>query len=523
MHTDARTLDNATVIQGDLCIVGAGAAGISIALELAGSPLNVVLLEGGGFDLEREMQDLYRGEIVGKPYYPLEAARLHYFGGTTGHWAGFCAPYDPIDFETRSWVPHSGWPISRADLDPFYERAQKVLELGPYQYDAKEWVKGDRDLDPLPLDPNAVWTKMWQFSPPTRFGTKYRDEIVNSRNVHLYTHANVCEVEANEGLSAVDGLRVRTLDGKEHRVKARTYVLACCTIQNARLLLASNRRATAGLGNAHDLVGRYFMEHLEMPSGELVLTKPQSTKTKMYALDFGTTKARGELSLSPQLQKKYAILNGTTSLEPGALGEQVKSTFEFLPPQMLTAMMEWEKGGRKGPPPLIASLPPETIAALQAPSATPRIFHLTTRQEQAPNPNSRVTLSAEKDRLGMPRVRFDWQLTELDKRSIRTFYKVLGQEMGRTDIGRVQIRDWLLGDDRSWPSFLSGGWHHMGTTRMHVDPKQGVVDANCRVHGIGNLYVAGAAVYPTAGSANPTLTLVALSLRLSNHLRTTLA
>jgi choline dehydrogenase-like flavoprotein len=142
-----------------------------------------------------------------------------------------------------------------------------------------------------------------------------------------------------------------------------------------------------------------------------------------------------------------------------------------------------------------------------------------TRQEQAPNPNSRITLSTEKDAMGMPRVKFDWQLTELDKRSIRTYYKLLGQEMGRTGLGRVQLRDWLLSDDRTWPSFISGGWHHMGTTRMHADPKQGVVDANCRVHGIGNLYVAGAAVYPTAGAANPTLTLVALSLRLSDYLR----
>jgi choline dehydrogenase-like flavoprotein len=168
---------------------------------------------------------------------------------------------------------------------------------------------------------------------------------------------------------------------------------------------------------------------------------------------------------------------------------------------------------------LIESLPPATIAALQAQAAAPRTFHLITRQQQAPNPNSRVTLSTEKDPLGMPRVRFDWQLTRLDKHSIRTFYKVLGQEIGRSGVGRVQIRDWLLNDDHTWPSFLSGGWHHMGTTRMHADPKQGVVDANCRMHGIGNLYVAGAAVYPTAGSANPTLTLVALSLRLSDHLR----
>jgi choline dehydrogenase-like flavoprotein len=517
MHTDTRTLEDGTLLEGDLCIVGAGAAGLSLAREWVDSPANVLLLEGGGFELEPRMQDLYRGDIVGQPYYPLHAARLHYFGGTTGHWAGFCSTYDAIDFEKRPWVPHSGWPIRREQLDPFYARAQRILDLGPYEYEASDWAKRESALAPLPLDPDAIWTKMWQFSPPTRLGTKYRDAIVNARNVHLYTHANVCEVVANDGLTAVEGLRIRTHEGKELRARARRYVLACSTIQNARLLLASNRRAAAGLGNANDLVGRYFMEHLEMPGGELVLADPQSTKTKMYAFDFGRTKARGELALSARMQREHRILNGTASLEPGPPGEEVKSTFQFLPPETLTALMAWEKGGKKGPSPLASG---ESSGVGSAPAQAPRFFHLATRQEQAPNPDSRVTLGSERDALGMPRAKLDWRLTELDKRSMRTYYKLLGQEIGRSGVGRVQLRDWLLSDDDvTWPSFLSGGWHHMGTTRMHADPKQGVVDSDCRVHGLGNLYVAGASVYPTGGSANPTLTLVALSLRLSDHLK----
>jgi choline dehydrogenase-like flavoprotein len=515
MHTDARTLESGTVLEGDLCIVGAGAAGISMALEWVNSPRTVLLLEGGGFEFEPAMQDLYRGEIVGQPYYPLHAARLHYFGGTSGHWAGWCSPLDPIDFEKRPWVPHSGWPIRREELDPFYARAQRVLELGPDEYEADEWQRRVPELVPLPLDRGAVWTKMWQFSPPTRFGTRYRDAIVGARNVHLYTYANVCEVEANEAVTAVQGLRVRPLGGKEFRVRARHYVLACCSIQNARLLLASSRRSSAGLGNAHDLVGRYFMEHIEMPGGELALAPRQAAKTEIYAFEFGRTKARGELALSAEMQREHGILNGTASLEPGVAGEQVKSTFQFVTPQVLEAMRVWEQSGRVGPPPLASAGGPQVEAA----TAAPRIFHLATRQEQAPNPDSRVTLSAETDALGLPRVKLDWRLTGLDKRSIRTFYELLGRELGRTGTGRVQIREWLLDDDRTWPPFLSGGWHHMGTTRMHADPRQGVVDADCRVHGLGNLYVAGAAVFPTGGAANPTLTLVALTLRLSDHLK----
>ncbi|MFL5504054.1 MAG: GMC oxidoreductase [Gemmatimonadaceae bacterium] len=517
MHTDARTLPTGTVLEGDLCIVGAGASGITIAREFANSPLKVILLEGGGFDFDPQLQDLFRGEIVGQPYFPLQAAALHYFGGSTNHWAGYCSLYEPIDFEKRDWVPHSGWPITRADLDPFYACAQSVLDLGPYKYDAADWKNGDADRVPLLGDSRVVWTKMWQFSPPTRFGIKYRDEIVNSPNIHLYTHANVVEVEANEELTAVRSARIRGFDGKEYHARARRFVLACHTIQNARLLLASNRQARTGLGNGNDLVGRYFMEHFEMPSGELALADPQSTKTKLYELAGLGGPPRGELALTPATQREHRILNGTANVEAGNYGDQVPSTFQFIDTVMMNKMRAWQKGGRKGPPPI------RVAAAALAPrdKGPPRFYHMMTRQEQAPNPDSRVTLSAEKDALGMPRTKLDWRVTELDKRSIRTFYQLLGREMGRSGTGRVQIKEWLLSDDKTWPSFISGGWHHMGTTRMHTDPKQGVVDANCKIHGLANLYIGGASVHPTAGAANPTLTLVALSLRLADHLKAT--
>ena len=512
MHTDARTLASGSLLEGDLCVVGAGAAGISIALEWIGSGRRVLLLEGGGFDFEPRMQERYRGENVGLPYYPLHAARLHYFGGTTGHWAGFCAPFDPIDFERRDWVPHSGWPIARAALDPFYARAHRVLELGPYDYDADRWRRRDAALVPLPLDARAVWTKMWQFStPPTRFGTRYRDAIVDARDVHLYTYATVCEVEANEPVTAVAGLRVRTPDGREHRVRARHYVLACSTIQNARLLLASNRRAPAGLGNGHDLVGRYFMEHLEMPSGQLVLTGgPRAASTAMYAFEFGRTTARGELALSAAAQRGRRVLNATVSLVPGVPGEAARSTFQRMTPDVVERMRTRAPGAPPAAPP----------AAPRAP-ARPPFFQLLTRQEQAPNPDSRVTIGRERDALGMPRVRLDWRLTALDRRSFVGFYEVLGRELGRSGVGRARMEPWVAAAEGAWPASLGGGWHHMGTTRMHPDPRRGVVDADSRVHGLGNLSVAGAAVFPTAGCANPTLTLVALSLRLSDHLKAT--
>ena len=501
-HVDARELPDGSLIEGDICIVGAGAAGIAMAMDWIGSPHRVILLEGGGFDIEPEMQALYEGEIVGEPYYPLHAARIHAFGGTTGHWAGYCSDFDPIDFEERDWVPHSGWPITRADLDPYYARAHPILELGPYRYDPAFLEEHDPDVVRMPLDEEVVRTKVWRFSPPTRFGTAYRDVILRAPNVHLYTYANAVDIEANEPVTAVTGLRVRTIEGKQHRVRARQYVLACGAIQNARLLLASRRQAPQGLGNDHDLVGRYFMEHFEMPSAHLILREPEPMK--MYTMEFTETFARGELALTGRAQQSEQLLNATASLRPGEVSGDIRSTFQTITPEFLDGFRRrrFERGER-------------------APTPSPeRTFMLFTRQEQAPNPLSRVSLGSELDAMGMPRIKLDWQTSPIDRRSMRSFYEVLGREVARQGIGEIRLMDWLLEPgDPDWPSFLSGAWHHMGTLRMHDDPRRGVVDANGKVHGLANLFVAGSGVFPTSGAANPTLTLVALSLRLSDHLK----
>jgi choline dehydrogenase-like flavoprotein len=510
MHTDTSDLEDGSTIEGDVCIIGAGAAGISMALEWIDTAHDVILLEAGGMRYETRSQEQYRGENVGEPYFPLDAARLRQFGGTTGHWAGYCSPLDPIDFQDRDWVPNSSWPIELDDLHAYYVRTQKIMEIGSFEYSAQFWEARDPEVRRLPLGED-FWTKMWQFSPPTRFGKVYRSAIVNAPNVHLYTHATVCELKANENVSAIEGLVVRTLEGAEHRVRARHYVMACGTIQNARLLLASNTRAPGGIGNDNDLVGRHFMEHIQVPGANLIFATPQSLR--MYVLPPGapaaSTPARGELALSAESEKENRILHGASSISRGRWGADIKSTFQQITPDVLADRRAAEESGQ-----LPQDRPPPR------PIDATREFRLSTRQEQAPNPDSRVLLSDTRDELGMPRVKLDWQLTELDKRSIRRFYELLGQTFGRTGLGRVQLADWLLdGNDKNWPSFLSGGWHHMGTAKMHDDPKHGVVDANCKVHGVDNLYVAGSATFCSAGAANPTLTLVALTLRLSDHLR----
>jgi len=507
MHIDARQLPDNTLIEGDLCIVGTGPAGLSIALEWNNTPYKVILLEGGGFDYDDKVQDLYAGRTTGQRYYPLKSTRLHYFGGTSNHWSGYCSTFDPIDFEKRDWIPNSGWPIKRQDLDPFYERAQPILDLGPYEYDWTWWKQEDPDLHSLLPENSAIWNKVWQFSPPTRLNGKYARTIKSSKNIHLYTYANLVDIKANDAVTSIQSLTVKNLEGRHHTIKARRFVLACNTIQNARILLACNKQAPKGLGNDNDLVGRFFMEHMQIKSAWLHLPAPDPLK--LYNIQPGVTKMRCELAISREMQAKHRILNGTASFMPLTIARNARASIETWndqdPRKSLNTFHNSSNAARRN--------------ALAMPGGSDT-WMLSTRIEQAPNPISRVTLDTEKDALGMPRAILHWQLTPLEKHSTRMIYELIGQQVGAAGIGRLQLMEHLQdANDYSWPDFTSGGWHHMGTTRMSDDPATGVVDAHNKIHGISNLFIAGASVFPTAAAPNPTLTITALSLRLSDHLR----
>ena len=508
MHIDARYVEDQTLIQGDICIVGAGAAGISLALEWIDSPYKVILLESGGFQYEDRIQDLGKGTTSGQKYYPLRPSRLRYFGGTTGHWAGMCSPFDPIDFVKRDWVPHSGWPISKQDLDPYYARAHKVLELGPYNYELSHWQQEFPNFVPLPLDEEVIGSKMWQFS-QVRFVDLYQETIKQASNIHLYTYANVVNIQANESSQEVQGLEVKNYAGKQMTVQARHYILACGSIQNARLLLASDQQAKNGLGNDHDVVGRYFMEHLEIACAELWLSEDLSTD--LYKWPDGPDIPRAELSITEAAQITHKILNGTSSFS-ALLGSRTRKA----------RMETWQgEDPRKNMEEMMEAFGKAASISQKAKGAIERAYQLSVRIEQSPNPNSRITLGKEKDEFGVPLAHLHWDLTELDKRSVRTIYQIIGQQVGIAGIGRVKLFDFLQDEmDHSFPDTTNGGWHHMGTTRMSDDPKHGVVNANCQVHGIHNLFVAGAGCYATSAAPNPTLTIVALSVRLADHLKT---
>lgn len=525
MFADARSVPRGTGLEADVCIVGAGAAGITLGLEFIGSPFQVVVLESGGFEYEIETQSLYEGRSIGLPYSDLNAPRLRFFGGTTNHWGGICRPFEDADFEAREGIRFTGWPIKKSDVDPFYSRAARVVQVPSQEWDLAHWAPGD-ELAPLRLRSDRIVTRVAQKVEPElrSFGESYEDELRSAPNVTVYLHANGTGFEVDEAGVTVRSLRVATLAGNPFSVTAKTFVLATGAVENARMLLVSNERHPAGLGNQNDLVGRFFLEHPRFLGGLIAPSTPHPNLGFYDDHRVGGSPIRGYLASSKDFQLAEGLLDLQIRLELG-YGDAPEEAADFARHVMTLAkdLDSWQKIAIPGPPVPIPYLdmirealdsPEDTYIYLRARIET---IGVTTRIEQAPNPDSRVLLVRERDQLGMQRVALDWRLSDVDKRNVRRTLELLGAEVGRAGIGRLRI---LHGEDEpGWPEDLNGGQHHMGTTRMSDDPKQGVVDRDCRVHGMSNLFVAGSSVFPTPGGATPTLMLVALAIRLSDHLK----
>jgi choline dehydrogenase-like flavoprotein len=516
MIVDARSVPPGTIIETEVCIVGAGAAGITLAREFIDASFRVVLLESGGMEFDPETQELYEGQSIGQAFPDLTTSRLRFFGGTTNHWGGYCLPLDPIDFEPRDGFPYHGWPFPKSHLDPWYRRAQEVCQLGPYDYRPSSWGIPASKI-PLPFSGPDFESKILQEN-PVRFGPAYRLELGRAPRVTVYLHANAFHFDGGETDAEIKELSVKTLSGGSFTVRARIYVLATGGIENARMLLASGREGGNGLGNEHDLVGRFFMVHLVYSGGTIVPSSPYLN------FDFQTkgTYSPGKYRIDPII-----------GLSPSGMQQLhlpnifMQWNYQFSPVVDAVTALKRLIGG-EGPggsawkdlSDVISNI--DGVAdfavrkALFHEGMPIEAVHVECASEQQPNPQSRILLGSERDHLGMREVIVDWRLVAEDKSGAAATLRLLGTELGRTGFGRLRSS---FADDGNWPEDFYGNQHHMGTTRMHRDPSQGVVDENCKVHSVANLYVAGSSVFPTGSANNPTLTIVALALRLADHLK----
>jgi choline dehydrogenase-like flavoprotein len=545
MISEADTIGQNATLDTDICIVGGGTAGIALAREFIGQQFRVCLLESGGMLPEPEATSLNEGENVGYPYYALDAARARCFGGSSTKWhipiggdrLGMrLRPLDPIDFEERDWVPFSGWPFRKAHLDPYYERAQHICRVAPITYAVEDWE--DHKRRRVPLNSDQLETIIYKFGWKEIFVREYPQEVSRAENVTTLLHANVLEMETSPEGERVDRLRVGARHGEHFFVTAKRFILAAGGIEIPRLLLLSNKVQKSGLGNDHDLVGRFFMEHLHFWSGFLVPNRPDVFETTALYNDIHTVNGVpiiGKLALPEKVLRCEKLLNQNVQLIPLILPDPFRFPAISTPAvqalrDVFGALFRREKmdGLGRNLAEVLRHWDEVALAIGRKMRRTlikvPRIqlFRFANMAEQAPHPNGRVTLGSERDQFGQQRVRLDWQVTAEDIRSIRRTQDLMAAALERSGFGRFYkelLDDTPPATTHGPPATTHGGYHHIGTTRMHVDAKQGVVDPDCRVHGISNLFIAGPSVFPTGGYANPVLTMLALTLRLADHVK----
>lgn len=542
IHSARRIADGAT-LECDVCIVGAGAAGITLALELIDSGLDVVLLEAGGVRRAGRAQELYRGEVVDPGrHLPPDRDRWRQLGGTTAIWGGRCLPYDPIDLEARPWVPHSGWPLEPAELDPYYRRAHHYLQCGAYAYTAAEALRdGPPQMIPGFADHELLASTIERWSPPTHFGKVYRRRLAEARNVRVLVGAVGVEIDASPDGRRATLLHVATLRGRRFRVAPRALVLSGGGLEVTRLLLASTKVHPTGIGNHSDWLGRGYMCHV---SGSIARVQfpPEADVVFGYEIDADGVYCRRRLTISAEAQRRHRLLNVHVLLDRPLLHDPDHGSgmlsLAFIAKTLMQPWQNVQPGSGKyalywrhfvnvisGSPEVLMALPRWSRQRFLQDRRMPSLmlksrsntYHLYYHTEQVPSRESRVTLGSERDALGMPRLRIDFRVTDQDVDAIVRAHELIGRELESQGCGKLQFDD---SDPHALVrrhSAVLG--HHIGTTRMSASPEDGVVDPDCRVHGTTNLFVASSSVFPTSSQANPTLTIVAMAIRLADHLK----
>jgi choline dehydrogenase-like flavoprotein len=544
---DAHDLPDGDVLQADLCIVGAGAAGISMALELADTSINVLVLEAGGMKPEKDTQSLYAGTVADERLHsPLDTYRQRRFGGTTTIWGGRCMPFDAIDFEHRDFMPNSGWPLDRSSLMPFYPKANRLCEAGDFAYRVSEAF--EQSMRPM-IDGfeshHFTTDTLERFSCPTNFAARYGRRLHTAPNIRVLLHGNVTRVQLDVGGNRVESLAVQTLSGKTLTATAKQFVLAAGGLEVARLLLASRDVQTSGVGNSRDVVGRYYMCHLAGTIGALRIRRPLGAVWNGYDVSDEGIYCRRRIALTPETQRQRRIGNFIARLhhpritDPDHRNAILSLLFlaKFVIPYEYGKRLHGDERASLGMwlqharnvilGPFDAAgfawhmLKDRKLAERKFPSIIIKpkanLFSLDFHAEQQPTLESRVELMTETDALGMPRLRVDWRYTAVDVQTVTRAIALLAEDIERSGIGTLDYDPASI--EFEMTRYGAYGGHHIGTARMGRDPDSSVVNADCRVHGISNLSIASAAVFPTSGQANPTLTVVALALRLANRLR----
>jgi choline dehydrogenase-like flavoprotein/nucleoside-diphosphate-sugar epimerase len=518
---------NASAIaECDLCIIGSGPAGSTIAGELSDTGLRVTLLESGGFKRSPEADALNELENIGRPRVVDQwTVRNRIVGGSSHTWGGRCGPFDAIDFEERPWVPESGWPFEIGDLAPYLDRTAPYLGLavGSGFSDERFWTIAGRRRPRSGPDPEVLLPFFWQFSRDDAESYPYEymrfDRNLVKRlspNVTLVTGATVLRINPVESGRAVRSVEFAAPDGRRRTLSASTVVVCAGAIENARILLSSDAVTPNGLGNDRDLIGRYFMDHSRGPVGSFKISASKALQKRFGRYNVRGHLFRAGLRLSPEIQRAEKLLNCAAWLgevvAPDDPWDALRRVFRGKPQLPGDALAIASNAGL-----FVRGLRDYLIERNGIPRKL-EALNLDCMCEQRPDRDSRVMLSERRDRFGMRLSRIDWRIHEDEPRTMRRMAELVVEQFVRMGLPAPLLADWVR-DRADFPPTITDVAHPTGTTRMSNHLTKGVVDAQCCVHGVEGLYVAGSSVFPTVGHCNPTQMIVALALRLADHLK----
>jgi choline dehydrogenase-like flavoprotein len=523
MIIDGNTLNSGTSLACDLCIVGSGAVGMSIAAEFKSAGRSVILIESGRPEFDEEVQALNDVSVTDLPVGP--RARVRQVGGSTTAWSGKWLTFAPADFERKPWLANTGWPLRLEELEDYYVRAS-VMHRGPAPSDYVQFSTTGQSAAGTDLLPVSVY---WLHPKDLDFSLTVGRFITSSQTVSLYYSVTATNIVLDDALSAVSHIEAVSAAGAAIDVRAAHFVLAAGGIENPRLLLASNRQSPNGVGNTFDNVGRYFMDH---PKGSLAHVQigreqafPQCLgitfpRNGTHRLDFGM-RLSDRVVERERLVSSYVVWRPQTEVEPST---SVRALFSCaillvrgrglnrkLLHNFIFSLVQVDKAN------LFSYLANRFAHKIGLRSGSPKRFRMNFHIEQEPRPENRITLSDRRDRHGQPLPRLESSLSKTEIRSIKVLHESIDALLAERGCGM------LVWDSGAAPEFrtlaTTSSSHHCGTTRMGLAPEDSVVDPDCRVHGIDNLYIGGSSVFPTASFANPTFTLVALAIRLADNLK----
>jgi choline dehydrogenase-like flavoprotein len=549
MLRSAFELEDGAVLDCDVCVIGAGAGGLALAHELAGSRLRVIVLAGGGERERKRDQSLYAGEVLDPAHHAWSHKyRVRRYGGTTNIWGGRCLKLDAIDFEQRDYVPESGWPFGLAELDPYYDRAAAYCEIGPPLFDAARALPDQLAALVPGLDgEEIISTTIERFSRPTDFATLLRRNLQEAGSVTVLLDAHCTRLGGTESGQAIESAECATFRPSRFQVRAREFVLAAGGIESTRLLLAAAAAPTGRLALASPWLGRGYMCHLIGTVGLARFTAPPAAIQFDYHRSPDGIYCRRRFWVTPEEQRRRRMLNVIFRLTHAPINDPahgdpvlsamylVKDFILYEYSRKMRAQRTWRQfaghvGNVMANPVALARFATRwvrhrNLSARQLPSVVlysrTASYALEFQSEQAPDPASQIRLSDTTDAFGAPQAIIDWRCNALDVESVRQGYLALRQAMQRSGAGTLE-----LDEDRLEAAIRQDGavgGHHIGTLRIGATPARGVVDAQARVHGVRNCSVASAAIMPTSGTANPTYTITALAIRLADRLRAELA